>query len=268
MGRMREETSEGCGPMSLANRIAQIEPPMGSIALFFLGQAGFCFKAPGGQVIYLDPYLTNSLERLFGMVRLVPSPIAPEEVVADLVITTHEHGDHLDPDAVPVIAGGTSAHFLGSVPCGPVYQELGVPADRASFLSAGQSLDFGGTRITGVEADHGDLATGVIGVVLDFNGPRVYFTSDTAYRPDLLEPVAALSPHIVLPCINGTFGNMTAQEAASVIARLKPALAIPCHYGMTIEHGGDPGEFVGACQQLAPEVRVEVMEPGDYLIYP
>ena len=57
-------------------------------------------------------YLSDAVERLHGFKRLSLAPIAAEEVRADLVVLTHEHADHLDPDAVPVIARSNPAAAL------------------------------------------------------------------------------------------------------------------------------------------------------------
>ncbi len=60
-------------------------------------QAGFVYKTANDQVIYVDPYLTDSVGRLYGHLlygfkRLTPTLIEPEEVEADLIVTTHGHG--------------------------------------------------------------------------------------------------------------------------------------------------------------------------------
>ena len=88
--------------MSLSMLNADV--PGGSLALWWLGQAGFAFKTAAGRIVYLDPYLSDAVERLHGFKRLSLPPLAAEEVRADLVVLTHEHADHLDPDALPIIA--------------------------------------------------------------------------------------------------------------------------------------------------------------------
>ena len=89
---------------TLARRIAATQVPEAAVCLWWLGQAGFAFKTPAGRIVYADPYLSDAVQRLHGFKRLSLAPIAAEEVEADLVVLTHEHTDHLDPDAVPVIA--------------------------------------------------------------------------------------------------------------------------------------------------------------------
>ena len=88
----------------LVDELRQVSVPAGGVRLYWLGQAGFAFKTAAGKRILLDPYLSDACERLFGFKRLSLPALRPEEVAADWVIMTHEHADHLDPDAIPVIA--------------------------------------------------------------------------------------------------------------------------------------------------------------------
>ena len=91
----------------MALSMLNADVPSGSLALWWLGQAGFAFKSPSGRIVYLDPYLSDAVERLHGFKRLSLPPVAADEVRADLVVLTHEHADHLDPDALPIIARTT-----------------------------------------------------------------------------------------------------------------------------------------------------------------
>jgi len=59
----------------LATTIATREVPEGSLALYWLCQAGFAFKTGAGQIVYIDPYLSEVVERLIGFKRMMTSPI-------------------------------------------------------------------------------------------------------------------------------------------------------------------------------------------------
>ena len=43
----------------LATRISKTSVEPNSLAIFWIGQAGFVYKTPGGTVVYVDPYLTD-----------------------------------------------------------------------------------------------------------------------------------------------------------------------------------------------------------------
>jgi L-ascorbate metabolism protein UlaG (beta-lactamase superfamily) len=65
--------------------------------------------------VYIDPYL-NASDR-----RLSPPPFAPAAVTkADLVVRTHNHRDHVDPQTLPILtAASPSARFVAP---GPIHR--------------------------------------------------------------------------------------------------------------------------------------------------
>ena len=73
-------------------------------ALFAVGQAGFIIKSSSGQLLAIDLYLSNCVERLEGhkgFKRLLPQILNASDLSFDAVIATHPHWDHFDVDAVP-----------------------------------------------------------------------------------------------------------------------------------------------------------------------
>jgi L-ascorbate 6-phosphate lactonase len=83
---------------------------------------------------------------------------------------------------------------------------------------------------------------------------------------DWLQPLIDRRPDVLLPCINGRFGNLNSVEAAQLTAAVKPRVVIPCHFWMFKEHNGDPESFVQACNELCPEVPVRLLTPGERLV--
>ena len=89
-------------------------------------------------------------------------------------------------------------------------------------------------------------------------------TGDTAFRLQLLKPLYAAPPDVLLPCINGVFGNMGHADAARLTQAAKPQYAIPYHFWTFAEHGAaDPDGFIHACRSPCPEVKAFVLRPGE-----
>src|SRR5688500_12251421 len=92
---------------------------MSSIPVLPLGQSGFRLQF-GSLVVYIDPYLTDSVARLDGqdLTRLSPPPLDPATITdANYVFTTHAHRDHCDPDTIlPLTAASPSARVVAPPP--------------------------------------------------------------------------------------------------------------------------------------------------------
>ena len=252
---------------SLSQTIATRIVPDNHLAIYWLCQAGFAFKTSKNHVVFVDPYLTDVVERLVGFKRMMASPIALDEVAADLIICTHEHLDHMDTDALPALARNERIHFAGPIECMKEFQKQEIPAERCHLLEAGKSLHFGDIEVHAVYADHGELAPDALGVVIDFDGIRVYHTGDTALRIDEFKPALAMKPHVLLPCINGAFGNMNADDAAALTALAMPDVVIPTHFWMFVEQNGDPARFLDLCSRLASDTKAVLMKPGEELLF-
>jgi L-ascorbate 6-phosphate lactonase len=249
----------------LAQEIGSATVPPGSVRMWWLGQAGFAFKTPSGKIVYADPYLSDAVERLFGFKRLSLPPISAEEVRCDLVILTHEHADHLDPDALPIIAqNNPQCRFAAPGGCDEGLTTAGITPDRRTVLGPNAACDLESVTVHAVPADHGDFSPSALSLLLDFDGARIVLTGDTSLRHGLMQPLFDLKPDVVLPCINGVFGNMNHIDAARMIQQAKPRYAIPCHYWTFAEQGGgDPGGFIYACNSFCPEVKALLLKPGE-----
>ena len=251
-------------------RDTRVEP--GTLAIFWMAQAGFVYKTSSGRVIYVDAYLSNCVNRLlsdlmYGFKRIMPSPIEPEEVEADWVVCTHSHPDHFDYDAIPILAQKPRIKFVAAPDCRAEFQKLGVPADKYTIMERGKTLNYDDFSLTGIYADHGELAPDALGVVLQVGDIKVWQVGDTAYRPDMWQDVFAMGIDVIVPPINGAFGNLDGVQAARLAHDARAKVAIPCHFWMFAEHGGNPAQFLDACKEYAPEVRPLLMSQGELFMY-
>jgi len=253
--------------MLLKDAVRDTTAPDGGVAVWWLGQAGFVFKSSRGTVLYVDPYLSNVVERAFGFKRLSLAPIDAEDVRADWLVSSHEHLDHLDTDALPVVAANNPAcRFAGPVSCEAEYEKCGIGPERRIVLSPGGANPLGDVTMHTAQADHGDLSPTALSLLFDFGGVRVLFTGDTALNFAGMQPLIDMKPALLLPCINGKFGNLGSVEAAQLTQAVNPGIVIPCHFWMFKEHNGDPESFVQACGEICPSVRVELLTPGTGIV--
>ncbi|MBV9849307.1 MAG: MBL fold metallo-hydrolase [Armatimonadetes bacterium] len=226
---------------------AKVEP--GRVAIHWLGQGGFAFKAHAGGVIVVDPYLSDSANGDGSAARLVDIPVRPRDVRLDYLFLTHDHLDHTDPQTAPAIAQNnpdapivcppSSAHHL---------TKLGVPGTQIRTAMPGQSLPFPNFVAHVVAAEHTEDS---VGYVFEFNeegsetaNVSVYITGDTEYNDGLAAAVEEFGPDVLLVPINGRWGNMDAAHAARLAAAVAPREVIPMHYGMFAANTADPNDFL------------------------
>lgn len=214
----------------------------------WLGQGGFLITLPGARIA-VDPYLSDTLAAK-GLVRLVPPPIAPEELAPTLVVATHDHDDHFDPATVAGIerAGGNCL-YAGSASVISHARELGIPSDRCIQLHWQEQAEHAGAILSAAPAEHDGDA---IGLIVEHARRRIYISGDSVWFDELASGVAkaARGPlDLALICINGRWGNMTWQQALEVVKALRPATAVPMHYGMFASNTVDPGPFVAAVRE-------------------
>lgn len=147
---------------------------------------------------------------------------------ADLVLVTHEHSDHLDPEAIARIRKeGTR------VIANPAAAKA-VPGAEA--LRNGESMAVNGVEIAAVAAYNTTAGRDRFhpkgrdnGYVLDFGGQRVYIAGDTEVTPEMLslkDIAVAFLP------MNQPY-TMTPEQVAQAARALRPRMLYPYHYGET-----------------------------------
>jgi L-ascorbate metabolism protein UlaG (beta-lactamase superfamily) len=211
----------------------------------------------GRDKVLVDPFLTGNPK----------ASTSSDKVECDLICVTHGHADHLG-DALE-IARRTGAPIASIV-------EMSMYIERCDLESTGFNL--GGTArvkntdITMVPAFHSSSigAPGLefsaampVGLVID-SGKPIYHAGDTCVFSDmkligeLYKPEVALLP-------TGGFFTMDPLQAALAVSLIRPKIAVPMHYGTWEPIDSDPKEFERLVKEKAPEVRVEILEPGQSL---
>ena len=214
--------------------------------LFSTGQAGFIVKSSSGQLLAVDLYLSNCVERLEGhkgFKRLLPQILDSSTLSFDYLICTHPHLDHFDIDAVPEMVS-KGAKLFCSVDCEKLIKQMQMEYynDQITYVKPGDREMVGDFDITFVNCDHGAGAPDAVGVVVKVDGKTIFEVGDSCLRLDRACEIPKTLDVLISP-INGMYGNMSSDDTVKLAAALKPAVTIPCHYGMFASHGGDLKRF-------------------------
>lgn len=216
----------------------------------WIGQGGFLL-GHNGYKLAIDPYLSDLVEQKDGLKRLVPPAEEPENFKVDCVIITHEHIDHLDTITIEKM-DKSNVTFICSDISAEILKTLGVDSSAIKTIRAGDNIKIADFDITAVYADH---TPGSFGAVIKADGVSAYFTGDSLYGENVGK---GIKTDVLMTCINGRWGNMTAREAADLAVKTHARLAIPNHYGMFAENTVDPYEF--AAELSKRKINSYIME--------
>jgi L-ascorbate metabolism protein UlaG (beta-lactamase superfamily) len=230
----------------------------------------------GGARLLTDPLLRTRLGHLRRH-GARPSPEVTEDI--DAVLVSHVHLDHLDVRSLRSVARG--ARVIAPRGAGRLLRRIGFA--EVNEVDPGDRVTVGDATITALPAVH-DARRRPLGALVATLGfdvagtQRVYFAGDTelfdgmgslAGRVDVaLLPVWGWGPSL------GP-GHMDPLSAARAVALVRPAVAVPIHWGTFFPVGLEalrgsalvepPRVFARHVAELAPEVEVQVLAPGDEL---
>lgn len=233
----------------------------------WLGQSGYLLEGDGQRLV-LDPYLSDIVEREQGLRRLVPPPCTVASLAPDALLVSHDHLDHYDPETVVAILSASPACRLAG-PASVMAHGAGdgIDAGRLVPLDSGATVRFGSIAVTATPARHSDASA--VGLLVGSSAALLWFSGDTLYAPELSERIlhpAGRPPDAAFVCMNGRLGNMGIDDAVRLLAEIRPAVAVPSHYGMFAGNTADPVAFVTACARAG--LRAMVMELGRSRAFP
>ena len=231
--------------------------------LTYAGQAGFIIQSTGGYKIGIDLYLSNCCERYFGFKRLMPYLYDPLSLNLDLLIATHAHYDHFDPDSVPLIMSDKKVSLVAAADVMVETEKLNLDNDRITYLKEGEVFQNSSISIKAIPCDHGAETPDAIGLLITIDEKKIYITGDTCYREEYFKSKELENIDVMIMPINGAFGNMNEIEGAKAVGIVSPKLAIPCHYWNFAEHGGNPNIFAEEMKDKYAEIDFVLMRCGE-----
>lgn len=221
---------------------------MGKIV--FLGHAGFKIETDKIKIL-IDPFLTGNP---------LASIRASDIRECDIVLVTHDHGDHLG-DTVD-ICKRTDATLVAIYDLAVHLQEQGVK--NIEGMNIGGTANVKGVKITMVKAFHSATRGAPVGFVIRTPGVSIYHAGDTQVFSDMKIIGELYKPDYALLPISGYY-TMGPEEAALAAELLKPKVIIPMHYNTFPIIKQDPNNFAELVKQRTPEVKVVILNPGGEL---
>lgn len=192
-------------------------------------------RIEGSKTVYFDPFQIQTASH-----------------DADVIFITHAHQDHFDPDSIEKIR---KPDTIFVAPASMEKKLEGVAAkEQLHFLRPGETAGINELTVAAVPAYNKrkpfhPRRNAWLGYLLDMDGTKYYVSGDT----DAVKEIETVSCDVALVPIGGTF-TMTAKEAAGLINQIKPAVAIPTHYGSIVGKPEDAEEFR---KLVDPEIQVE-----------
>lgn len=205
----------------------------GDLKIACIGHGTLMFSF-AGKIIHVDP-----VSSMADYTRL------PK---ADLVLITHDHGDHLDAKAIAAVSAEHTV-VIAAPGCAKALPKAAIMANGESRSAAGFTIEaVPAYNIVQLRADgnpYHPKGQGN-GYIIHFADKRVYVAGDTESTPEMK---ALKQIDIAFLPMNLPF-TMTPEMVAEAARAFRPALLYPYHYGNT-----DPSILV---RLLKDEKGIEV----------
>ncbi len=227
--------------------------PTNAVGIHWFGQNSFALKDTAGTIIQIDPYFPH--ERTPERFVHTEPPLDETDLKTDLVLLTHDHGDHTCIESLQRIHNAfPDVSFAGPMESVQRMLDNGFPQDNLITIKAGETHTLVDIKVHSVWAkpplgvpDDGIRPPGVqhLSYIIAINGVHVYVTGDLintfADHDELIAPITAIQPDIGLLTTHPTEGEFPYFEGSIKLAKkLGLKTAIPAHYDCFAKRTYDP----------------------------
>jgi L-ascorbate metabolism protein UlaG (beta-lactamase superfamily) len=239
--------------------------------LTYVGHATVLIELAGLRLL-TDPLLGRGILHVR---RQVPAPVIEDLRPLDAILISHAHRDHLDHRSLRRLAGQCPV----VVPRGCAATARRAGAREVIELDEGDRLPLGDIVLKAGHAAHDGrrqpFGRPIVALGYELESPcRVYFAGDT----DLFSGMSGLAGRIdvaLLPIWGWgprvSAGHLDPDRAAEAVARIRPRVAVPIHWGTLRAWGAQRGidpvaparAFADAVERLAPRTEVRILLPGE-----
>ena len=201
----------------------------------WLGHAAFKIKTENGKIIYLDPY-----------------QVSKDEEKADIIISTHGHGDHFSKSDIKKIIGENT------ILLGPKSEERALSKLNGRGLNLNEPLEIEDITIELVPSYTINKGThpksnNWAGIIIEADGKRVYHAGDTERIPEMKDLTKKNITVALLPC-GGRF-TMDFEMSTDCALDIKPEIVVPMHsWGASLE------SYKDLMENKDSNIKVEILE--------
>jgi len=202
--------------------------------IFWLGHASFKIKMFSGRIIYLDPY-----------------NIKDGEEKADIIVSSHTHGDHFSESDIKKLWRDDT------ILLGPASIESSLKKFDGQALEIGEEFAYKDFTIYlfpayTIKKNTHPKSNNWTGTIIESAGKSVYHAGDTGRIPEMKDLNNRKITVALLPC-GGTY-TMDFEEAADAAVDIQPEIVVPMHNWKM-----DLNSFKDVMAKKDSNIRVEIL---------
>lgn len=272
--------------MLTSNSVFNLNLGENQTGIWYLGQEGFLLKS-NNSYLSIDPYLSDYVDKnccqFVEWKRLYEPPISPKELsFVNVVVCTHSHYDHADPETLSQIAeNNPDTKFVIPYPCVETILKYGIKNDNIIPAKAFEKISICGFDITPVPSAHEEFHTdengnySELGYVIKTVSGTFFHAGDMCPWDGLADELKKHNINIAFLPINGRdyyrnkndiIGNFNCDEAVLLAKEIGANMLVPMHHDLYEVNCVGIDEFVNAIKKYHPFRKYHVFSPGELYI--